>query len=305
MKVVATAIGDINVDILTSRIKDFPEKDSQILIDNFEIASGGCAANFAKALSLLGLKTRLIAKAGDDELGKFALKSLKSVDLKVSLSKNKKTATTLAIPFTDDTRSFLTYPGANSEFSMKDVTFRNIEGYYLHIASFFLQGLKEHTSEILKYAHDKNMLTTFDTGWDPRGWSSKDTKLVRKVLKDVDVFFPNLREGQRITGAKEKEEIGKRLLALGPKIVALKLGKKGSYIATEKDRVFIPPFKVKSIDTTGAGDVFDAAFVYGHFNKWSLEKTGRFANAAAALSTLDYGSRGYPNQKEVRNLING
>lgn len=302
MKIHATAIGDINVDLLTSKLKDFPERDAQILVREITLTSGGCAANFAKALSILGLKTRLIGKIGDDIFGKFVLNSLSKVDLKISI--DTKTGVTIAIPFYDNTRSFLTYKGANSKFSIKDINFKDIEGYYLHIASFFLQGLRENSFKILEYAHSKDMITTFDTGWDPKGWSKRDVNLLRKILSKVDIFFPNFREGQKITGKSSNSEICDELISLGVKIIALKLGKKGSYIATKNEKIFIPAFKVKAVDTTGAGDVFDAAFVYGHFEKWPLEKIGKFANIAAALSTLGYGSEKYPTLKEVNKFLN-
>ncbi|MEM2918373.1 MAG: carbohydrate kinase family protein [Candidatus Altiarchaeota archaeon] len=302
MRIYATAIGDINVDIITSKLRDFPERDAQLLIKNITLTSGGCAANFAKALSILGLKTRLIGKVGNDIFSKFVLNSLTKVDLKIS--RDEKTASTIAMPFYDNTRAFLTYTGANSKFSIENINFKDIQGYYLHIASFFLQGLRKNTFKILNYAHSKGMITTFDTGWDPKGWSEKDIKLLRKILSRVDIFFPNFREGQKIANENTKEMICNKLLSFGPKIIALKLGKKGSYIATKNERIFIPVFKVRPVDTTGAGDVFDAAFVFGHFKKWSLEKIGNFANAAAALSTLGYGSEKYPTFKEVNKFLN-
>jgi len=304
-KIDVTVIGDINVDIITSKIENFPERDTQILVDNFELTSGGCAANFAKAISLLGLKTRFIGKIGQDTFGNFAINSLKEKKVELKISKGKKnTGVTIAVPFKDNTRSFITYTGTNSELGREDIKFELIEGSYLHVASFFLQGLRESTKELLEYAHSKGIIVTFDTGWDPKGWSLDDIKLIKKILAKVDIFFPNFREGKKITNAKTKEEVCEELLSLGPEIIALKLGERGSYIATQKENFFIPAFKVDVVDTTGAGDVFDAAFVYGHFKNWKLKKIGKFANAAAALSTRDYGSKNYPIIEEIFKLIN-
>lgn len=309
-----TVVGDVNVDIITKKLKEIPEKDSQKVISDLRITSGGCAANFAKAVGKLGLKTRLIGKIGDDFFSEFIIKSLKDyvTDLQLKISKGKKTGVTFAMCFEDNTRSFITYPGTNAEFTLNDIDFKLIEGKYLHIASFFLQGLRKNTKKILKYAHSKNMITTFDTGWDPQGWGEEDVALVKKVLSGVDIFFPNLKEGIAITKKKEKRKICKELFSLGPKIVALKLGSKGSFIAAQKEEqggrekffyYYIPPYKIKKekiVDTTGAGDVFNAAFVYGHFYKWPLKKIGNFANTAAALSTLGYGSEDYPSLEEVK-----
>ena len=296
-----TSIGDINLDAITSKLKELPEKDSQMVVSDMSLSSGGCAANFAKAINRLGLETRFIGKVGDDVIGEFLRNSMDNVEL--VLSKGKKTGITFAMVFEDNTRSFVTYPGSNGEFTIENVDFDLIEGKYLHVGSFFLQGLREDTKKVLDHAHGRGMSTSFDTGWDPAGWCKEDITLVREILKGVDIFFPNLKEGEAITGAKGREKVCEELLALGPQIIALKLGSEGSYIANGKERISIPPTKVDVVDTTGAGDVFDASFVYGHSKGWDLEKVGKFANAAAALSTRDYGSNGYPAPDDVNSIL--
>ncbi len=300
MKIEVTSIGDINIDIITPKIQEMPEKDSQIIIGEISITSGGCAANFAKALGKLGLNTRLIGKLGNDTFKNFLKDELKGIDLKASMG--TKTGLTYAITFKDNTRSFITYPGSNSELSIKDIDFSLIKGRHLHITSLFLQGLKANTEKILNFAHSKGMTTSLDTGWDPGGWSERDIKLVRRILKGVDIFFPNIKEGQAITGLNDKRAICDKLQEFGTKAVALKIGSKGSYIATPEKQISVPPFRVRVVDTTGAGDVFDAGFVYGHLKDWNLEKIGRFANAAAALSTTGYGSGNYPGLRDVQRL---
>jgi ribokinase len=146
------------------------------------------------------------------------------------------------------------------------------------------------------------MVTCLDTGFDPRGWSRKDVTLVRKTLSYVDIFFPNLAEARKITGAEEQDDVCDILLGMGPSIVALKMGKKGCYICSGSERVYVAPFRMAVVDTTGAGDVYGAAFICGHFRKWGLKKIGRFANAAAALSTEGFGSENYPTYAEAARL---
>lgn len=297
-----TSIGDINLDLITS-LGEIPERDSQRIVNEISLSSGGCAANFAKAISRLGLSVRFIGKLGNDILAEFVVNSMQGVDLKISTG--SKTGLTFAMTFEDNTRSFITYPGSNSELGIHDINLELIEGKYLHIASPFLQGLRENTSELFRYAHKRGMTTSFDTGWDPEGWSESDMRMVRGILREVDIFFPNLKEGEAITGVGNKREVCEELLGLGPEIIALKLGSEGSYIATEKERIPTHPFRVDVVDTTGAGDVFDAAFIYGHFRGWDLKRIGRFANTAAALSTRGYGSEKYPDVEEVGRLMEG
>ena len=87
-----------------------------------------------------------------------------------------------------------------------------------------------------------------------------------------------------------------KLLEQGPGIVTLKRGEKGSIIYTEDEKLVVPSFKVEEVDPTGAGDCFDAGFVFGLLEGWDLERTARFANAIGALATTKRGPmEGTPN----------
>ena len=295
------SIGDINIDIITPVLDDMPERDRQRVIKDISMDVGGCSANFAYAASKLGADVRFIGKLGDDIFRDFILERMQGVDMHVP--SETKTGITYAITFEDGTRSFITYPGSNAELSIEDINFDLIEGRYVHVASFFLQGLKKDTVNIFRNAHEKEMITSFDTGWDPFGWSSEDIKVIKEVLREGDIFFPNLDEAKKITKLDNKDEICDALLDSGPEIIGLKMGSNGSYIASQDERLFIPPFEVTPVDTTGAGDVFNAAFIFGHHKGWDLERIGRFANTAAGLSVCGAGRENYPGLGEVVKFI--
>ncbi len=301
MDVEVTSVGDINVDLVCSNLVDMPSRDSQVLVDDLFMSSGGCAANFAKAASRLGLKTRLFGKMADDIYGEFLRGELSGVDL--HLAKGSKTGVTYALTFRDGSRSFLTYPGSNREFGVGDIDLDLVEGGFLHVASFFLQGLRGDTRDLLAHARGKGMVCSFDTGWDPGGWSESDRELVIDILEAVDIFFPNLREAEAITGLSDVEEVCDSLLDMGPDIIALKLGSEGSFIAGGGKRFSVEPLEVDVVDSTGAGDVFAAGFIYGRCRGFGLQESGRFASAAAALSTKCMGSNCYPTEEEVTGLI--
>ncbi|MEA3254258.1 MAG: carbohydrate kinase family protein [Candidatus Altiarchaeota archaeon] len=297
-----TSIGDVNLDIVTSSIEDFPVRDAQEIVD-MHFSSGGCAANFAKASAGLGVGTRLIGRLGDDVFGDFVMRDLCMKDLDLRISCGGRTGATVAVTFRDHTRSFLTYPGCNSELTLDDIDFSLIQGRYLHVASFFLQGLRGGTKKILDYAHGRGMVTCFDTGFDPGGWSGRDLSLVRRMLGGVDFFFPNWVEAKAISGCSVREDVCEALVGFGPELIALKLGSEGCFIYSGGEGVYVPPFRVGVVDSTGAGDVFGASFVFGHLRGWGLGKIGRFANAAAALSTRGFGSGCYPGLKEVLSVV--
>ncbi|MFN3527671.1 MAG: carbohydrate kinase family protein, partial [Candidatus Altarchaeaceae archaeon] len=278
-EILVTAIGDINIDILTDKIENYPEKDKQIVIENLFIDVGGCAANFAYALSKFNIGVRFIGKISKDIFRNFIIERMKGVDMKI-IDDNNNTGITYAINFKDGKRSFITYQGTNKFLTIQDINFNLIEGKFLHIASYFLQNLGKDTLEIFKYAHKKGMKTSFDTGWDPFGWKKEKIEEIREILKEVDVFFPNIDEGRKITNEEDKDKICDKLLNFGVKIVALKMGKDGAYVANEKERIYIEPLKIDECEiksSTGAGDVFDAAFIYCLLKNFDLKYAGKFA----------------------------
>lgn len=298
-----TSIGDINIDILASSLKKFPRIEEQILLDNLVITSGGCAANFAKALSRLGVGIRLIGAIGNDFWKDFIFQELRGVDLKLK-SINAKSGTTLILTFPNARKSFLTFPGSNSFLELSKIDRKLIEGKFLHISSFFLQGLREKTKELIRYAKKKSIKVSLDPGLDPKCWSKNDELLAEEILADgVDIFFSNLREAKAITGFRSVKRIAKELCSLGAKIVVIKMGERGCFISTEEEKIEISGFKVNAIDTTGAGDVFDAAFIFSLLKGFPLKDAGIFANASAAISTLGYGSSNYPTLSEVTNFL--
>lgn len=271
-----TSIGDVNIDLIT-KIKGFPEKDRQTVVEDYSMRIGGCAANFAASCADLGLNTRLICKIGDDVFKNFILDNL---NFDVRYSSGGKNGITQAFSFEDGKRSFVTYRGTNKEFKFEDINLKDIEGKYAHITSYFLTGIGAKTGEILRHCRSRGIKTSFDTGWDPFGWNNIPEIL--EALKHVDIFFPNMDEARKISGKKEVKEILKFLLEYA-EIIALKNGSKGCYIASSDEVHSIKPYKVNVSDSVGAGDAFDAAFIYAHSKGLGLKEAGEFANAAGAV----------------------
>jgi sugar/nucleoside kinase (ribokinase family) len=142
------------------------------------------------------------------------------------------------------------------------------------------------------------MTTSLDTGWDPTGqWD------VAETLQWVDVFLPNEEEVSAMTGEKNLSRAASKLLAKGPSAIVIKRGPQGCTVATREGSIDIPAFKVKPIDTTGAGDAFDAAFIFGFLRGKTLTECARYGNAAGALKTLRSGCEGLPDLKSVERLI--
>ncbi len=308
MKVIA--IGDMNVDLIVS-IKEMPHRGEQVLADGIQIHGGGCAANFALACTRLGAKSKLFAKVGDDLFGNHVLQTLKTegVDVRdVVLGAN--TGATVALIQGLD-RSFISYPGENANFSMRDVNPDRIKGDLVHLPSFFLlKSLGCDYLELIEKIDSKMRIKiTFDTGFDPGGFKMDEMEYLKSVIKRADVFFPNLTEAARIMGIKgqlsrtEQFALVKKYLAYGLETIVITKGEEGCLASDGGETLEIPAFDINVEDTTGAGDVFNAGFVVSYLDGKSLEECCRFASAAAAISITGKGWTSYPTKKDIREFL--
>ena len=299
MKIVA--IGDVNVDLIAS-VEDLPKRGRQVITNDFQIHGGGCAANFAFACAKLGAEVKLFGKVGDDLFGRYVLAMLENngVDVSNVLLSDEKTGATVAIVQGAE-RSFITYRGTNATFSISDMNFEELRADLAHLSSFFLlEALQRDYGEIVSSV---DSLVSFDPGWDPFGWHPEKLRQLRGILPNIDIFFPNLDEARRITGNRGPQQLIAELLDLGVKTIALKMGKKGSMVSDGKTTTRVAAFDVNAVDTTGAGDVFDAGFVVAYLSGKDLSECAMFANATAALSIGGIGWSAYGTLEDVNDFV--
>ncbi|MDI6798406.1 MAG: carbohydrate kinase family protein [Candidatus Aenigmarchaeota archaeon] len=295
-----SVIGDVNVDLLSSPIVSYPKRDFQTLIPSINLQIGGGAANFAFAISRLGLKTRLIGLVGNDIFGEYIGRKAEEfgIESKIRKTNKEKTGITVGIQLEDGSRSLLTFRGTNSLLSKKDFKLEDIEGKAIHIGGYnFLDKLRKDIYKIVKYAKKKKMLVSLEP--DIKSGIRFGIKDLRKILKFVDLFFPNRKEGEVLTGKKEKREIVKSLLNLGCKVVALKCREKGCVVGSKNKIFTIKGIRVKAINPTGIGDIFNAAFVFEYLKTGDIKKAGIFANAAGALAITKTDERRFAKEEEV------
>ncbi|MFO1157861.1 MAG: sugar kinase [Reyranellaceae bacterium] len=131
----------------------------------------------------------------------------------------------------------------------------------------------------------------YDTNLRLRLWSLDEARrTIDATAARCDIMLPSLDDSRQLTGLEEPDAIVDHYLALGPSLVALKMGSEGALIATPERRVPIAPHRVEAIDATGAGDAFDGAFLARVLAGDDPFIAGRYANVAAALSTRGYGA---------------
>ncbi len=277
-------VGDVNLDLITSPIKNYPKKDTQIGLD-IHPHIGGEAANTALNAAKLGMKTCFIGAIGKDHAGNFVKDKMKHKNLHAKLiEKPARTAKTVAITFENGNRTFLTDSGANKKLKFSDISLDLVR----NSKSVFRAGYWHNTSllnggntRLFKYAKQNNIQTCLGLGWNYLGWSDKWRRQLFQNLKYVDTTFLNHKELSDITKEKSLNEGCSKLLKYTNTLI-VHLGKKGSHIQTKDESVTIPTKKVKTLNPVGTGDMFNAAFIKGMLNNWSLQRSAAYANKNAA-----------------------
>ncbi|MCX8025147.1 MAG: PfkB family carbohydrate kinase, partial [Thermanaerothrix sp.] len=152
---------------------------------------------------------------------------------------------------------------------------------HIHVASYFLQtNLQPGLPELFRRARALGITTSLDTNYDPSGqWRGFDA-----LLTQTDVLFLNETEACSLS-RESNTEAAARKLAMQVGVVAIKLGARGALAIQGSRFVYVPGLPVKVVDTVGAGDSFDAGFVYGYLHRWDLERTLRLAVICGSLST--------------------
>ncbi|HKN27359.1 MAG TPA: sugar kinase [Roseiarcus sp.] len=140
-------------------------------------------------------------------------------------------------------------------------------------------------------ARDAKRLVSYDPNLRLKLWPLRRARaIIHEAMRYSDIALPGLDDALALTGLSDPDAIVDFYLRLGASVVALKLGKAGAIAATAKARERIPARAVNAIDATGAGDCFDGAFLAEFVRSADPFAAARFANAAAALSTLGYGA---------------
>jgi 2-dehydro-3-deoxygluconokinase len=148
---------------------------------------------------------------------------------------------------------------------------------------------------------------SYDTNFRPRLWTASEAApVISAAASKADILKTSAEDCEALIGLKQPENIAAHFLALGAGAVILTLGRDGAFVADARQRVRIPGFTVEAVDATGAGDAFTGALLSELAAGRSLVVAARFANAAAALSTLDYGAIApLPDRRKVEAFLAG
>ena len=185
-----------------------------------------------------------------------------------------------------------------------EVPLEKIRARHIHVGSFFLQThLQPGLTELFRQARALGMTTSLDAGWDEHGrWK----RALGDVLSQTDYFFPNEREAACIAGTEDMEDAARRIAAMGCTTV-VKMGARGSIACDRQGKLHrAKAFRVQPVDTTGAGDSFNAGFLVAALAGKTLEECLEYGNAVGAVSVCYEGGTSHcPRPDEVERLING
>jgi ribokinase len=294
--------GALNVDKLF-RVNRLAKAEEESFIEDYAEACGGSAANTAVGLARLGCKVGFIGKVGCDREGDLLLKDFRAeeVDTDGTVRAGQgKSGSVLGFVDKKGARALYIDSGVNDtiEFDEINVGYAS-QARFLHLTSFV--GEKSfQTQKKLLSAVPNSVKVSFDPGalYARKGYAN-----LEPILKKTYVLMPNAIELELLTGETDYCKSADFMVGRGVKIVAVKLGGNGCYVTDGREQHLIKAFKVKVVDTTGAGDAFCAGFLYGLVNGKSLFECGRLGNFVASRCVMKMGARtGLPFAKDLKLL---
>jgi sugar/nucleoside kinase (ribokinase family) len=297
-------VGELNIDLIMNQIVSFPMIGKETLANQMTLTLGSSSAIFACNLSSLGAKVAFIGKIGKDIFGDSILQALevKGVDTSLIIQCGElKTGATLVLNFGED-RAMITHPGAMAQMRLSDIPLEKLaEAQHLHYSSYFLQpALQGDIAGLFQEAKNAGLTTSFDTQWDP---SEKWNLDFNSILPFVDVFLPNEKELLKLTGT-DTLETAIDIIKDKSNALVVKMGNKGSISVHKGKTLHKPPFLNKRVvDAIGAGDSFNAGFIFKYFQNAPIEVCQEFGNLIGAISTTaPGGTSAFTTPKQIMKI---
>lgn len=292
-------VGSSNTDMII-KLDHIPRPGETILGGEFVTAAGGKGANQAVGAARAGGKVTFIARVGRDMFGDKAVAGFVKEGINTNyILRDKSLPSGVALIFVakDGENSIAVAGGANGSLSPADV---KKAGKVFAGASVLVMQLETplNTVQVAAELAEKAGVRVILNPAPAR-------PLPDKLLRKISIITPNETEAELLTGVRVNSEAAasraaSKLLARGVKMVILTLGARGAFVADKTGRQLVTGFKVKAVDTTAAGDIFNGALAVALAEGKPLLDAVRFANAAAAISVTRFGAQpSAPGRKEI------
>ena len=290
--------GEIFLDLLLIGVDHWPEPGKEIFAREFRREIGGGTAITACALARLGCPAAVLVAIGTDSSAWITsrLESCGVSTESVIIETTEPTGITVIASRPED-RLFITYPGANRRFAeLLQSWVEMCQDTLLHV-HFAVPLDFESGRRVIEAIRRRNASVSLDVGWnrswllDPRAW---------EIARQIDIFFPNATEAEALTGQRNPERMLRSFADNGVRRVALKLGAAGAAMVWDGEIFYADPIPVDCVDTTGAGDCFNAGFLQALFTGADPRECLLRANICGALSTEAYGGiAGAPDRNRL------
>ena len=282
-KGVMTLVDDAQQKAVLEKLKDLP----------LNRCAGGSAANSIVAIAEFGGSATYVGKVGRDEVGQFFLDDMQSLGIEIKGQYAEAPTGTCAVLITEDAqRTMLTNLGASATLTVDDIDHSLIEGAkYVYVEGYLLTGesTKAAAYKAMDLARELGVKVAL-TASDPFLINLIRDEIWDLVTGPVDLFFCNELEAQSLTGESDPVACAEKIHE-HVESVALTLGEKGSLVMHGGEAFAIEGLSVKAIDTTGAGDMYAGAMLYGITNGLSWKQAGHLASHAASRIVSQMGAR--------------
>lgn len=298
-------VGVVVLDLLNGPIQQYPvpRLQSQVTAEWIRMMPGGGAANMPSAVARMGLPASSFAKVGDDFNGEFIARELAKLGVDtagIRVSPGEATPFTFVGVRADGDRTFIHTPGANLNFKLSDLDLDRVlatEFLLYHDLNVLPELDGKPAASLLAEAQRRGVLTFLDEDF---GYGPKLEPLAA-MLPYCDYVIPSFDDLLSIFPGASPEEMAGQLLALGARAAVLKMGRDGCLIAQGSDRIRVPALPANIVDTTGAGDCWDAGFIAGLASGEDIVTAARVGNACAAFCIEAVGgSTGVPLYQAVQ-----
>jgi len=260
---------------------------------------GGDTSNVIVAAARQGARTAFMGAVGDDPFGRRFLELWDREGVDRSFVRTPKGSQTgiYFISYGPDGHEF-SYRRAGSASALvapddvpADLVRRSAILHVSGISQAISASACDAVFHAIRIAREAGTIVAYDPNLRLRLWPlDRARAIVDATARSTDLLLPGLDDARQLTGLDEPEAICRHYLAMGPEVVALTMGKDGTMVATQDRLAVVEAFPVQAVDATGAGDVFDGSFLV----RWQAGRdpfaAARYANAAAALSTLGHGA---------------
>lgn len=289
--------GDAVPDVIVADVAgEIAFGQAETLVERGALTVGGSSAIMACGAARLGLRVAFVGVLGDDGAGRFMLDELMARGVDVSgcvVLPRRATGLTVHLvrPGVERDRAMLTSTGCVGDLTAAMVRDAHMErARHLHVGSFYLlPGLAPDLGDLFAESRREGCTTSLDTQGD---WEGRWQGGLREALRETDLYFANRDEARAVAASLGEEPVGgadlertlETLATLGPRPI-VKCGAQGALARDGSAVVRADALRAVTVDTIGAGDSFDAGFVYGHLQGWPFDRSLAFAAACGSLST--------------------